>query len=79
MCRSFHHAGVLLPTLEACYTQLAASAGQGPFPPARETLLMACCRCMLGVLQCDGYNGRVGGGMGSTAERVSWHSQLEAS
>jgi hypothetical protein len=70
-CRSFHHAGVLLPTLEACYNQLLAAAGCGPFPAAREALLTVCCQCIRGVLTCDGYAGRAGSGMGSATERVS--------
>lgn len=70
--RSFHAAGVLLPTLDACYSLLlAAAAGGGPFPPAREALLSAACGCVRGVLGCDGYAGRAGSGMGSAAERVS--------
>ncbi|WIA40697.1 hypothetical protein OEZ86_004393 [Tetradesmus obliquus] len=70
---SFHAAGVLLPTLEACYSLLlaAAAAGGGPFPPAREALLSAACGCVRGVLGCDGYAGRAGSGMGSAAERAA--------
>ncbi|WIA20394.1 hypothetical protein OEZ85_004815 [Tetradesmus obliquus] len=70
---SFHAAGVLLPTLEACYSLLlaAAAAGGGPFPAAREALLSAACGCVRGVLGCDGYAGRAGSGMGSAAERAA--------
>jgi hypothetical protein len=62
---------MLLPILEACYTQLLAAAGAGPYPPAREALLTACCQCIRGVLTCAGYAGRAGSGMGSAAERVN--------
>eukprot|EP00879_Flechtneria_rotunda_P025885 GHRR01027540.1.p1 GENE.GHRR01027540.1~~GHRR01027540.1.p1 ORF type:complete len:987 (+),score=414.93 GHRR01027540.1:174-3134(+) len=56
---SFHHAGVLLSLLEACYTQLLAAAGQGPWSPAREALLLTCCQAVLAVLRCDSYAGRL--------------------
>lgn len=58
--RSFHHAGVLIPTLETCCSQLVAAAGQGPFSAAREALLMTCCQTVLDVMSCSSYKGRVG-------------------
>lgn len=68
--RSFHHAGVLIPTLDACCNQLLAAAGQGPFSAAREALLMTCCRTLLEVMSCSSYKGRVGGGGGEGKVRV---------
>lgn len=59
-CRSFHHAGVLIPTLETCCSQLVAAAGLGPFSAAREALLMTCCQTVLDVMSCSSYQGRVG-------------------
>lgn len=69
-CRSFHHARVLVPTLEACCNQLSAAAGQGPFSAAREALLMACCQTVLEVMSCSSYKGRIGGS--ASEEQVSW-------
>jgi hypothetical protein len=52
---------VLVPTLEACCSQLSAAAGRGPFSPAREALLMACCQTLLEVVSCSSYKGKIGG------------------
>jgi hypothetical protein len=66
--RSFHHAGVLIPTLETCCSQLLAAAGQGPFSPSREALLMTCCRTVLEVMSCGSYMGK--GASSGSEERV---------
>jgi hypothetical protein len=59
LCRSFHHAGMLMPTLEACCGQLLAAAGAAPFNPAREALLMTCCKTVLEVMASRSYSGKV--------------------
>eukprot|EP00775_Hariotina_reticulata_P003498 gene3498-3767_t len=78
--KSFHHAGVLLPTLDLCYNHLLAAAGGAPYPAAREALLMACSQFILGVLRCEGYAGRASSGAGAapSADQVSSIKQMSS-
>lgn len=64
--RSYHHAGLLLPSLELCYSQLLSSAPE--IKRSREPFLIQCMLFVLGVMRCDGYKGRTGSILTSTKD-----------
>lgn len=60
---------MLAPTLEWCCARIMAEATPAPAPTsdavasARDRLLIGCMTFVLGVLQCDAYQGRSAGGL----------------